>query len=248
MIKADDRQFVQTGESLFLLHLSLFRRLSSSIKYIIPICIVICTLCFGACEESSAYRRIKTRRVIRRRRKTHVVADAPITLGLTKLKHDTMPKADFTQALAQTLRPEMMNEVFNLVRVKDGDTIVLSGPSGEYTVRLLGINTPEMRDSRPLVRYFAEQAKSFVIKQLDGKKILLGLDPINKRKHHTDSFGRLLAYVYTADDSTHINAEIIRQGYGFSFVKYPCMFTDYFSALEREARSNKLGLWHDQLN
>lgn len=173
-----------------------------------------------------------------------MVADAPITLGLTKLKHDTMPKADFTQALAQTLRPEMMNEVFNLVRVKDGDTIVLSGPSGEYTVRLLGINTPEMRDSRPLVRYFAEQAKSFVIKQLDGKKILLGLDPINKRKHHTDSFGRLLAYVYTADDSTHINAEIIRQGYGFSFVKYPCMFTDYFSMLETEARLSKRGLWN----
>ncbi len=176
----------------------------------------------------------------------YAIADAPIILNLTHVDHVSGTKAKLTDAQTQLPQPEMIDGVFDLVRVKDGDTIVVSDPSGEVTVRLLGIDTPEMRDSRPLVRQFAQQAKQFVTDILSGKRILLGLDPINAGQNHLDRYGRLLAYVYTADDGTHVNAEIIRQGYGFSFVKYPCMYTDHFSALEREARARKVGLWQDQ--
>jgi len=154
-----------------------------------------------------------------------------------------MPVDDLPQSLDPNKKPEIDDEVYELVRVKDGDTIVVMGSDGEITVRLLGIDTPEMRDSRPIVKYFAERAMLFVTNKLNGERILLGLDPINDKKNHKDHYGRVLGYVYTADDSTLVNSEIVKQGYGFSFVKYPCMYTDYFSALERGAREQKRGLW-----
>ena len=109
----------------------------------------------------------------------------------------------------------------------------------------MGIDTPEKNADRQIVRYFAEQATLFVESLIKDKSIRLGVDPINAKTNHLDRFGRLLAYVYSVEDNVHVNEEIIRQGYGFSFVKYPCMYTDYFSALVREARNNRLGLWKE---
>jgi len=214
--------------------------MSKAIRYML---VIFATgFLLSSCKESTAHKLNRLNRDAVHG-KDVAVADAPVILKLTELDHKTIPKADFAEVLDQLQQPEMVDGVFDLVRVKDGDTIVVSDQSGEITLRLLGIDTPEMRDSRPIVRDFAERAKRFVIDILADKQVLLGLDPVNASKQHLDRYGRLLAYVYTADDSTHVNEEIIRQGYGFSFVKYPCLYTDYFSALEREARNLKVGLW-----
>lgn len=77
-----------------------------------------------------------------------------------------MPVDDLPQSLDPNKKPEIDDEVYELVRVKDGDTIVVMGSDGEITVRLLGIDTPEMRDSRPIVKYFAERAMLFVTNKL----------------------------------------------------------------------------------
>ena len=80
-----------------------------------------------------------------------------------------MPVDDLPQSLDPNKKPEIDDEVYELVRVKDGDTIVVMGSDGEITVRLLGIDTPEMRDSRPIVKYFAERAMLFVTNKLNIK-------------------------------------------------------------------------------
>jgi hypothetical protein len=53
---------------------------------------------------------------------------------------------------------------------------------------------------------------------------------------------RLLAYVYLIDE-TFLNAEIIKQGYGFAYTRYPLKFIEEFRLYEREAREEKRGLW-----
>jgi len=55
-------------------------------------------------------------------------------------------------------------------------------------------------------------------------------------------YRRLLAYVYLMD-GTFLNAEIIKQGYGFAYTRYPFKYLDEFRRYEKEARENRRGLW-----
>ncbi len=57
-----------------------------------------------------------------------------------------------------------------------------------------------------------------------------------------DKYGRLLAYVYLPD-GTFLNAEIIKQGYGFAYTKYPFKYLEEFRMYEKESRENGRGLW-----
>ncbi|NIS71548.1 MAG: hypothetical protein GTO12_22225 [Proteobacteria bacterium] len=40
-----------------------------------------------------------------------------------------------------------------------------------------------------------------------------------------------------------MNAEIIKQGYGFAYTKYPFAYMEQFKQYEREARESERGLW-----
>ena len=120
------------------------------------------------------------------------------------------------------------------IRAVDGDTIVLDG---EETVRLIGIDTPETKDLRKPVQYFGEEAYGFTKSLVEGKRVRLEYD-----QERIDKYGRTLAYVYL-EDRTFLNAEIIRQGYGFAYTNYPFKYMDEFRRYERDARENKRGLW-----
>jgi endonuclease YncB( thermonuclease family) len=39
-------------------------------------------------------------------------------------------------------------------------------------------------------------------------------------------------------------SEIVKQGYGFAFTRYPFKYLDEFRRYEREARAAGRGLWH----
>jgi len=75
---------------------------------------------------------------------------------------------------------------------------------------------------------------------VEGKKVKLEYDWQRK-----DRYGRTLAYVYL-EDGTHLNAEIIKQGYGFVYTKYPFKYLEEFRKYERKAREEGKGLWDDQ--
>jgi endonuclease YncB( thermonuclease family) len=48
------------------------------------------------------------------------------------------------------------------------------------------------------------------------------------------------------EDGTLVNAEIIRQGYGFAYTKYPFSLMEEFRELQREARDEGRGLWAEE--
>jgi len=120
------------------------------------------------------------------------------------------------------------------IEVIDGDTIVLDG--GEK-VRLIGVDTPETKDPRKPIQYFGEAAYRFTKSIAEGKRVRLEYD-----QHRIDKYGRTLAYVYL-EDGIFLNAEIIKQGYGFAYTKYPFKYLEEFRKYEREARENPRGLW-----
>lgn len=120
------------------------------------------------------------------------------------------------------------------IKVVDGDTIILNG--GEK-VRLIGINTPETKDLRKPVQYFGKEAFEFTKSLVEGKKVRLEYD-LNIK----DKYGNTLAYIYL-EDGTFLNAEIIKQGYGSVYTKFPFKYFEEFRMYEREARKNKVGIW-----
>jgi endonuclease YncB( thermonuclease family) len=62
-----------------------------------------------------------------------------------------------------------------------------------------------------------------------------------------DRYGRTLAYVYLLDGRM-LNLEIIGQGYGFAYVKYPFTRMEEFRAAERDAREQGRGLWAEEFS
>ena len=58
-------------------------------------------------------------------------------------------------------------------------------------------------------------------------------------------FRRTLAYMYL-EDGTFVNAEIIRQGYGFVYTRVPFRYLDDFQHLEDEARAPRRGVWAER--
>lgn len=125
-------------------------------------------------------------------------------------------------------------ETSKVKRTIDGDTLLLT--NGER-VRLIGVDTPETKHPQKPVQRFGREAYLFTKGVVEGKEVRLEYD-----WQRRDKYDRLLAYVYLRDD-TFLNAEIIKQGYGFAFTKYPFKYLEEFRKYEREARENKRGLW-----
>ncbi len=99
----------------------------------------------------------------------------------------------------------------DLLRVIDGDTFEARVGEARVKVRLIGIDTPELRDRitgepEPL----AEEAKERLRSLLDGNGLFLELDA---QSH--DKYGRLLAYAWAQDakgEWTFLNAHLLQVG------------------------------------
>ena len=101
---------------------------------------------------------------------------------------------------------------------------------GNERVRLIGVDTPETVHPNKPVERFGKEASAFTTKLVQGKRVRMEYD-----WQRTDKYGRTLGYVYL-EDGRFVNAEIIKQGYGFAYVKYPFKYLEEFRSYEREAR------------
>jgi micrococcal nuclease len=122
--------------------------------------------------------------------------------------------------------------------VVDGDTIKVAIGSQEYTLRYIGIDTPEtVRPDSP-VEWMGPEATAANETLVAGKTVYL-----EKDVSETDRYGRLLRYVYLAD-GTMVNAELVRQGYAQSSAYPPDVkHQELLDRAEREAREAGRGLW-----
>jgi micrococcal nuclease len=120
-----------------------------------------------------------------------------------------------------------------VVRVVDGDTVVLSGLG---KVRLIGIDTPEVYFHRDC---FGEQASAYAKRVLaPGTRVSyrIGVEP-------RDRYGRALAYVYL-EDGRMFNELLAEQGFARPLTIPPNdRFAGRFRAEARQARASGRGLW-----
>ena len=149
-----------------------------------------------------------------------------------------------------------------VVRVKDGDTLVVSVGGRDEDVRLIGIDTPEKFDSDKLRRDDADSplradeiqalgagASRFAEDLLEGETVYLepGLEP-------RDRYGRLLAYLYLSDPGgdwtfggetfTQVNLELVRAGWADALTVPPNdAYQGDFEAAADAARRAGAGIW-----
>lgn len=124
-------------------------------------------------------------------------------------------------------------------RVIDGDTFVLT--TGE-SVRLIGVDTPELSRKKMPAQYYAEEASLFLKMLIEGKQVALKSGRQNK-----DQYNRILAYAYL-DDTIFVNLEIVKQGYGFLYTRYPFEYMESFKKCQRQAMAESTGLWRRELS
>lgn len=124
-----------------------------------------------------------------------------------------------------------------VMRVIDGDTIEVSIGGTLYTVRYIGIDTPETVHptigEEPYGKEASDKNKALVL-----NKIVT----LEKDVSETDRYGRLLRYVYVGD--LLINAELVRLGYA-QVSTYPpdVKYQSLFLQLQQEAQAANRGLW-----
>lgn len=138
------------------------------------------------------------------------------------------------------LRPGHSQDA-TVTRVYDGDTIeaLVSGRSEK--IRYIGIDTPEMDDSRPAVLEMARDAARANRELVGGRTVRLELD-VQER----DRYGRLLAYVWLGD--TLVNEWLVREGYAAASSFPPNLrHQDRLDAAQRAAERADRRLWDGRL-
>jgi micrococcal nuclease len=127
---------------------------------------------------------------------------------------------------------------FTVRRVVDGDTIIIS--TGQR-VRYIGINSPETSDPREDVACFGKEARTENKKLVEGKKVRLEKDVST-----TDSFGRLLRYVYLKNGKKEVlvNEKLVREGYARASSFPPDLkYQEKLEFAQKFALARQDGLW-----
>ncbi len=156
-------------------------------------------------------------------------------LPMTRDNRMKFAPAIIAAMLFLSFAPCQAADSLTVTRCIDGDSIKLS--NGEK-VRLIGVDTPETKHPTKPVQYFGKEASAFTKKEIEGQAVRLEYDWERK-----DKYGRTLAYVYRSRDDFFLNAELIKQGYGHAYTRFPFKYLEEFRAYEKEAREQKRGLW-----
>jgi micrococcal nuclease len=126
-----------------------------------------------------------------------------------------------------------------VVRVVDGDTVVVLTGGREERVRYIGVDTPESVKPGTPVQCFAKAASAANRRLVEGRAVRLVRDAEAR-----DRYGRTLAYVYRASDGLFVNAELVRSGYAKPLTIRPNVaHREELGRLATQARRAGRGLW-----
>lgn len=129
-----------------------------------------------------------------------------------------------------------VTETARVVRVIDGDTIVVTINGQKETVRYIGIDTPEpYRDSEPAC--YSQEATNRNTELVADTQVQLVSDSEDR-----DTYDRLLRYVYA--DDVFVNQQLVAEGYATTLRIEPnTTKAQTLQQAEDQARSQELGLW-----
>jgi len=133
-------------------------------------------------------------------------------------------------------------EVAFVTKVVDGDTIQVNMNEEIFTIRYIGVDTPETVDPRRPVGCFGKEASNENKSLVEGKTVIL-----QKDISETDKYNRLLRYVFLPLDENKVlfvNDYLVREGLA-NVSTYPpdVKYDQQFLEAQRQAKENGAGLW-----
>ncbi|MCF6248141.1 MAG: thermonuclease family protein [Desulfobacula sp.] len=125
---------------------------------------------------------------------------------------------------------------FTVIKVFDGDTVQVTGLDLKFTIRMVGIDTPEIGyDNRP-GQPFGRKAKTKLIQLVENKKVTI-------KSYGTGGYNRQLAEIFF--DGKNINLEMIASGMAEVYQgRFPKSLNSktYFNA-QANAKKKRKGIW-----
>lgn len=127
---------------------------------------------------------------------------------------------------------EESHQKFKVLKVFDGDTILVTAMDLVFSIRLCGIDSPEIgygdQESQP----FGQEAKAYLENLLFSGEVTL-------KNHGADIYHRQLAEVFA--DGKNINIEMIKQGLAEVYKGDPPKTLDLQLYLKEEEKAKKAG-------
>lgn len=112
-------------------------------------------------------------------------------------------------------------------KVHDGDTLRCAGES----VRLYGVDAPEVRRGKTPAEAFAYEARDELIRLTRGR--------VGCRFVDRDRYGRFVGKCWSSR-SPDVNAAVIRSGFATEYKRYS---KGLYAEAERQARASRAGVW-----
>ena len=136
--------------------------------------------------------------------------------------------------------PTGATEEARVVRVVDGDTIVIDRGLGDERLRYIGVDTPETVKPGSPVEWMGHEASLANEALVEGRTIVLEKDVSD-----VDRFGRLLRHVWLHGQSwVLVDLELVRLGYArVSTFPPDVKYADLYLAAQVDAREHDRGLW-----
>lgn len=135
------------------------------------------------------------------------------------------------------------NEVWaTVISIYDGDTftVEIEGVQETEKVRILGIDTPEIKEGTK-TNCKGKEVKEFISKKILGEKVLLIRD---KKEKNRDSFGRLLRYV-ALDGKKDLGKDLLKRGYAVVYEKSDFTKKKNYQKLKEKAEKRKKGIFDE---
>ena len=124
------------------------------------------------------------------------------------------------------------NKLYNVLRITDGDTVVLKRGDEVVRVRLLCIDAPEIRQT------YGQAARVYLQSKLRESKGEVFMESKGK-----DRFGRTLGYLQSPTGEI-LNLSLVQEGLAFYYpFSNNCDSPNTYKSAEEQARNQKLGFW-----
>ena len=121
-----------------------------------------------------------------------------------------------------------------VVRVIDGDTVIIQDGEDRFKVRLAHIDAPEKNQE------CGDHAKTTLQILVDGKNVYIEF-------HQIDMYGRIIGTIYLRKVlgiySGNINKAMVKHGAAWWYEEFSN--DPEYATLQAEAKQNKLGVWAD---
>jgi micrococcal nuclease len=168
--------------------------------------------------------------------------DPPVAVNTDEeIELEDVPlEASVNVAVTETPNAEIDGNKYKIIQVVDGDTIRIEVDGVTESVRIIGMDTPEVVDPRKPVQCFGVEASNQAKKLLAGQTITL---EIEESQGARDKYRRLLGYVIMPD-GRDFGTIMISTGYAYEYTyNTPYKKQSIYRQAQAEAREAELGLW-----